>query len=64
MSYILTANHCLQVLNALDNRNTKQWTFYWDYEHSGYSDSLTQPTLRTSNLARRRLKDWFDPNTL
>jgi hypothetical protein len=46
--YVLTANHCLEGLDAVTNNNAGQWIFYWEYEHSGCTNSSTQPTLRTT----------------
>jgi len=46
--YVLTANHCLNGLDAIDNNNASQWTFYWEYEHSGCVNSSTEPTHRST----------------
>jgi V8-like Glu-specific endopeptidase len=46
--YVLTANHCLEGLDAINNNNASQWIFYWEYEHPGCNNSTTQPTLRTT----------------
>jgi V8-like Glu-specific endopeptidase len=49
--YVLTANHCLSGLDAIDNNNASLWTFYWDYEHSGCNNSTTEPTLKMTTGA-------------
>ena len=49
--YVLTANHCLEGLDAESNNNASQWVFYWKYEHPGCTNSSTPPTLRTSTGA-------------
>jgi hypothetical protein len=49
--YILTANHCLSGLDAINNNNAGQWTFYWEYEHPICANSSTQPILRTTTGA-------------
>jgi hypothetical protein len=43
LPYVLTANHCLEGLDAISNPNADQWTFYWEYEHPGCSNSTTIP---------------------
>jgi hypothetical protein len=49
--YVLTANHCLSGLDAISNNDASQWLFYWEYEHTGCSNSSTEPTLRSTKGA-------------
>ena len=74
--YVLTANHCLEDANldAVNNPNANQWTFYWAYEHSGCVNIPIQPTHRTtvgatviannslSDFALLKLNTAQDPN--
>jgi hypothetical protein len=46
--YILTADHCLEGLDAVNNNNAGQWVFYWEYERPGCPNSGTVPNLTTT----------------
>jgi V8-like Glu-specific endopeptidase len=46
--YILTANHCLKGLDAVNNNNAGQWVFYWEYEYPGCANSGTPPNRTTT----------------
>jgi hypothetical protein len=48
--YVLTANHCLEGLDAISNNNASQWVFYWKYEYYGCINT-GQPTLHTTTGA-------------
>lgn len=43
--YVLTADHCLEGLDAVSNNNASQWVFYWEYEHSGNQNLTSEPVL-------------------
>jgi hypothetical protein len=45
--YVLTADHCLSGLDAINNNNAGLWTFYWEYEHPGCTNG-TEPAPRTT----------------
>ncbi|MDR2065031.1 MAG: serine protease [Prevotellaceae bacterium] len=49
--YVLTADHCLEGLDAISNNNASQWVFYWKYEYSGCNNSSVQPALRATTGA-------------
>ena len=49
--YVLTANHCLHGYDAMGYSDAGNWIFYWQYEHPGCSNSLTEPTIRSSTGA-------------
>jgi len=47
--YVLTANHCLgKEFDAITKPVANQWIFYWEYEHSGCSNSSSEPIHRTT----------------
>jgi hypothetical protein len=46
--YILTADHCLDGLDAVSNNDAGQWIFYWEYEYPGCANSGTLPNLTTT----------------
>lgn len=43
--YVLTADHCLMGLDAINNNNASQYVFYWEYEHSGDQNLSNEPWL-------------------
>jgi hypothetical protein len=49
--YVLTANHCLSGLDAINNNNASQWIFYWGYEHSGCNNSNVEPIHKSTTGA-------------
>ena len=50
MPYVLTANHCLEGLDAMGDSDAGRWVFYWEYEHPGCVNG-TEPVHRTSTGA-------------
>ena len=55
--YLLTADHCLcnnsvRYYDAEGNSNATGMIFYWEYEHTGCANSLTEPIHRTTQGAK------------
>jgi hypothetical protein len=48
--YILTADHCLAGLDAVNNNNAGQWVFYWEYERPE-CDNAGNPFIITTTGA-------------
>lgn len=46
---LLTANHCLGSLDAINNPSANTWTFMWRYESPNCSPSADGPTNMTTN---------------
>jgi len=49
--YVLTANHCLVGLDAINNNNANQYMFYWEYENHGGSNAAMEPHFATTTGA-------------
>ena len=50
--YVLTADHCLDGLDAEGNNDDAgQWVFYWEYEYPGCTNSGNPPKLQTTGAS-------------
>ncbi|MGF7028998.1 MULTISPECIES: trypsin-like serine peptidase [Sphingobacterium] len=49
--YFLTANHCLGSLDAVNNPDASDWTFWWNYESPNCSNPSTAPPHFTTSGA-------------
>ena len=49
--YFLTANHCLDGLDAISNNDASNWSFVWNYESKDCNTPQSEPTLFTTNGA-------------
>jgi hypothetical protein len=47
----LTANHCLEEVDAVNNPNAYFYSFYWNYEHPTCADSNVEPVIRSTSGA-------------
>jgi hypothetical protein len=47
----LTANHCLEGVDAVSNPNADFYSFYWNYEHPTCANSSVEPAIRSTSGA-------------
>ena len=60
--FFLTADHCLNGHDALNNENCDYWTFYWNYESPDCNNPINEPEHYTTNgavvLANNSISDF------